>query len=64
MIAVRAILTVVLVWFIYGETGWATALFAFLVWLGLEAQTQLWVMHQRAHSRMAEFMATKRWKDG
>ena len=54
---IRVLLAAVLLWFVYGETGWATTLALALVYINTEA-TDYWV------SILAVSILAKRWGGG
>ena len=56
---VRALLAVVLLWFVYGETGWATTFALALVYINTEA-TDCWVRLTQKNIDMLVILA-KRW---
>lgn len=59
---VRALLAAVLLWFVYGETGWATTLALALVYINTEA-TDCWVRLTQKNIDMLVVLA-KRWGGG
>lgn len=56
---IRALLAAVLLWFVYGETGWATTLALALVYINTEA-TDCWVRLTQKNIDMLVILA-KRW---
>ena len=56
---VRALLAAVLLWFVSGETGWATTLVLALVYINTEA-TSCWVRLTQENIDMLVILA-KRW---
>lgn len=59
---VRALLAAVLLWLVYGETGWATTLALALVFINTEA-TDCWVRLTQKNIDMLVILA-KRWGGG
>ena len=59
---IRALLAAVLLWFVYGETGWATTLALALVYINTEA-TDCWVRLTQKNIDMLVISA-KRWGGG
>ena len=59
LIIVRGLLAGVLLWFVYGETGWATTLALSLIYVNTEA-TDFWVRLTQKNIDMLVILA-KRW---
>ena len=59
LIIVRVLLAGVLLWFVYGETGWATTLALSLIYVNTEA-TDCWVRITQKNIDMLVILA-KRW---
>lgn len=56
---VRVLLAAVLLWFVYGETGWATTLALALVYINAEA-TDCWVRLTQKNVDMLVILAKRR----
>lgn len=57
---IRALLAAVLLWFVYGETGWATTLALALVYINTEA-TDCWVRRLTQKNIDMLVILAKRW---
>ena len=59
VLMLRVLLAGVLLWFVYGETGWATTLALSLIYVNTEA-TDFWVRSTQKNIDMLVILA-KRW---
>ena len=59
LIIVRGLLAGVLLWFVYGETGWATTLALSLIYVNTEV-TDLWVRLTQKNIDMLVILAKRR----
>lgn len=57
---IRLALTAILLYFVYGETGWATTLSLFLLFMGSEIQASTW--YRKANN--AKLLREQRWQNG
>ena len=62
VLMLRVLLAGVLLWFVYGETGWATTLALSLIYVNIEA-TDCWVRLTQKNIDMLVILA-KRWGGG